>query len=39
MGTEIQEVNDESEKLGFVGGFLMGDSINVVLKGRDLLEW
>ena len=35
MGTEIQEVNDESEKVGFVGGFLMGDSI----KGRDLLEW
>ena len=39
MGTEIQEVNDESEKVGFVGGFLMGDSINLVLKGRDLLEW
>ena len=38
-GTEIQEFNDESVNVGFVGGFLMGDSINVVLKSRDLLEW
>ena len=39
MGTEIQEFNDESVNVGFVGGFSMGDSINVVLKSRDLLEW
>ena len=39
MGTEIQEFNDESVNVGFVGGFLMGDSINVVLRSRDLLEW
>ena len=39
MGTEIQELNDESVNVGFVGGFLMGDAINVVLKSRDLLEW
>ena len=39
MGTEIHRFNDESVNVGFVGGFLMGDSINVVLKGRDRLEW
>ena len=39
METEIQEFNDESVNVGFVGGFFDGDSVNVVLKSRDLLEW
>ena len=39
MGTEIQEFNDESANVGFVGGFLMRDSVNVIFKIRDLLEW